>query len=187
MTDRRFAREAGRTRAQPAASEGRPRRWAVSEMIGGLVLAGSVAGCGGRMPEDLGPRGSTLGLCPASPNCVSSSVDASDAEHAIAPLAVVGEVDRAWQAARAVVAETAGAAIETERDGYLHAVYTSRIMRYRDDLELSLDRGRGEIAVRSASRVGYGDMGVNRARVEALRAALAARGVVRIGSGADAR
>jgi uncharacterized protein (DUF1499 family) len=64
-------------------------------------------------------------------------------------------------------------------DDYLHAVYTSFLMRYRDDVEFLLLREENEIAVRSASRVGHGDMGVNRKRIEALREVLAGRGLVR--------
>ena len=52
-------------------------------------------------------------------------------------------------------------------------------MRYRDDVEFLLLRGENEIAVRSASRVGYGDMGVNRNRIEAIRDELSKRGLAR--------
>ena len=62
--------------------------------------------------------------------------------------------------------------------GYLQAVQTSALMRYNDDFEFLLDAGAGVIQVRSASRVGYGDMGVNRDRIETVRAALVAQGVV---------
>ena len=61
---------------------------------------------------------------------------------------------------------------------YLHAISRTRLLRFTDDLELLLDEQRGQIDVRSASRVGYGDLGVNRRRVERLRAILIERGVV---------
>jgi uncharacterized protein (DUF1499 family) len=64
-----------------------------------------------------------------------------------------------------------------ERAGYLHAEAKSRIFRFTDDLEL-VQGDAGRVDVRSASRVGYGDWGVNRARVESLREALAAAGAV---------
>ena len=68
--------------------------------------------------------------------------------------------------------------IEAADDNYLHAVATTRIMRFKDDLEFLLDRDAGTIGVRSASRVGYSDLGANRDRVESLRQTLAARGVI---------
>lgn len=149
----------------------------------GLMLACGVilvlflgAGCGGRMPEDLGVEGGALRACPPKPNCVSSF--AQDEGHAIEALAITGDERAAWAALRDVVAQTEGAGLETETDGYMHAVYTSKLMRYRDDVEFLLDASAGKIDVRSASRVGFGDMGVNRDRIEALRAALAERGVV---------
>ena len=57
----------------------------------------------------------------------------------------------------------------TDQPGYLYAQCTTRLMRYTDDLEFWLDEPAGVIHVRSASRIGHGDRGVNRARVEAIR------------------
>jgi uncharacterized protein (DUF1499 family) len=62
------------------------------------------------------------------------------------------------------------AKIITEKDDYIHAEYTSALFRFVDDVELYFDKAKKIIHVRSASRVGYGDMGVNRKRVEELRA-----------------
>jgi uncharacterized protein (DUF1499 family) len=70
-------------------------------------------------------------------------------------------------------------AVLTRTDEFLHAECTSRIFRFVDDLELQLRSAEGVIAVGSASRLGRGDMGVNRRRVESLRAALAEQGIVR--------
>ena len=130
------------------------------------------------MPDDLGASGGLLGGCPESPNCVSSASPASDEQHSIAPFAVQGDGQAAWTALVAAVAALPRTEIVKNEGGYLQAVQTSALMRYNDDFEFLLDSGAGVIQVRSASRVGYGDMGVNRARVEALRAALAAKGVV---------
>ena len=73
--------------------------------------------------------------------------------------------------------------IVEERPGYLHAECTSRIFRFVDDLELLRSETGDRVDVRSASRVGYGDWGVNRARVESLREALVAAGVADAGPG----
>jgi uncharacterized protein (DUF1499 family) len=63
-----------------------------------------------------------------------------------------------------------------EEAGYLHAVCRSRLFGWADDLELRIDTEAGVVHVRSASRVGYSDLGVNRRRVERLRAALREQG-----------
>ena len=130
-----------------------------------IAVMMSVAGCAGPRPTDLGPRDGALAPCPESPNCVSSG--ATDELHRIATLS--GD----WQAARDAVAAMPGTVIVAEREGYLHAECTTPLMRYVDDLELLQHADEGVIAVRSASRVGYGDMDANRNRVEALRSALA--------------
>ena len=150
----------------------------------GITLLGLslvALGCGGRTPDDLGAKGSTLGGCPSSPNCVSSA--AEDEGHAIPALAIDGPPEAAWTALREVVSGTERVSVETDSEGYLYAVYTSKLMGYNDDVEFLANPAAGQIEVRSASRVGYGDGGVNRARIEAVREALAERGVVR--SGAD--
>lgn len=134
------------------------------------------AGCGGRMPRALADGSGRLAPCPASPNCVSS--EATDEVHAIAPLRIRGDADAAWKGLAAHLAGLPRVEVVTAENDYLHAVFTTRIMRYRDDVELALDAAAGAIRVRSASRVGYGDMGVNRARVESIRTALAAQGLV---------
>ena len=149
----------------------------IVSMIGWIGLL-ALVGCGGRMPEDLGSRGGMLGGCPESPNCVSSASPASDEQHSIAPFTIEGDGQAAWS----VLVEAVGTLPRTEivknEGGYLQAVQTSALMRYNDDFEFLLDENAGVIHVRSASRVGYGDMGVNRDRIETVRSALAAKGVV---------
>lgn len=141
-----------------------------------LVLGGLVAGCGGRMPAALADGSARLAPCPESPNCVSS--EASDALHAIDAYRIRGEAEVAWKALDAQLRSLPGVEIVTASPDYVHAVFTTRLMRYRDDVEFGLDAASGRIRVRSASRVGYGDMGANRDRIESMRAALAERGVV---------
>lgn len=149
--------------------------WRIATM---LVVGLSLLSCAGTRPEDLGVASGRLTACPDSPNCVSSDAGSADEVHHIAALALSGDASEAWKLAREAVAGTERTEIVVEHEGYLHAESTSALMRYVDDLELHLRPDQGSIAVRSASRVGQGDMGVNRARVEALRARLAERGVV---------
>ncbi len=143
-----------------------------------LVLLLSFAlGCGGRMPEGIGARDGGLAPCPDKPNCVSSFAD--DPDHHADAFAIAGTSSAAWQGLQTILEAESNVEIVTKSEFYLHAVYTSKRMRYRDDVEFLLREREGEIALRSASRVGHSDMGVNRERVEDLRRQLAEMGLVR--------
>ena len=80
---------------------------------------------------------------------------------------------------RRAVADFPRTKVINETDDYLHAECSSAFFGFVDDLELHLLRSQRLIAVRSASRLGYSDFGVNRRRVENLRAELIKRGVIR--------
>ena len=141
-----------------------------------LLVAVVALGCGGKMPEEIGVSHGVLAPCPDKPNCVSSF--AEDADHHADALTIVGASSSAWQGLEGILEAESNVEIVTKHDGYLHVVYTSTLMRYRDDVEFLLREGEGEIALRSASRVGHSDMGVNRDRVEAIRSQLAEMGLV---------
>jgi uncharacterized protein (DUF1499 family) len=132
--------------------------------------------CAGRPPDNLGVSGRRLAACPASPNCVSS--DAEDGAHRVEPFRLASPPREAWSAARESVKALPRTRIVQERDDYLHAECRSALLGFVDDLELLLRPDDGVIAVRSASRLGYSDLGVNRRRVETLRESLVRRGVV---------
>ena len=108
-----------------------------------------------------------LPLCPNSPNCVSSQ--ASDAGHYIAPFKITGKTEDAWAALKRVLSGQSRTVIVDETINTLHAEATSLVFRFVDDINVILDADAGLIHIRSASRVGYADFGVNRKRVEALR------------------
>jgi uncharacterized protein (DUF1499 family) len=118
-----------------------------------------------------------LAPCPDSPNCVSS--DATDGPHRVEPLPLAIPADAAWRQIVDVVKSLPRTRITQAESDYLHAECTSAIFRFVDDLELELRKGKGTVAVRSASRVGHSDFGVNRQRVENLREVLRSRGVVK--------
>jgi uncharacterized protein (DUF1499 family) len=126
----------------------------------------------GSPPATLGVRDGRLAPCPDRPNCVNSQ--APDAAHQIAPLAFDGDAAAAFARLAKLAGAQAGASIVTARETYLHAEFRSKAMGFVDDVEFLLDSATRTIAVRSASRLGYRDFGVNRERVEALRAAFAA-------------
>ncbi len=99
---------------------------------------------------------------PSSPNCVSSRAPASDTVHHIAPLQGVS-----FEAVRDTLLGWPRTAVVEEAAGYLHVVCKTPLIGFKDDLEIELE---GEtVHIRSASRVGYSDLGANRKRVEALR------------------
>ena len=132
---------------------------------------------GGSRPANLGVRDGRLAPCPASPNCVSS--DAADGDHAVEPLRLALPAEKAWRAIREAVAALPRTAFVTETDDYLHAECQSALLGFVDDLELHLRPTEGIVAVRSASRLGHSDLGVNRKRVEGLRVTLRSRGILR--------
>jgi uncharacterized protein (DUF1499 family) len=118
-----------------------------------------------RRPTNLGIKDGRLAPCKPSPNCVSSRADPADREHYIAPIAFRGSMQ---DLRRAVEAMERATVISAERN-YLYAEFRTRLMRYVDDVELYYDEKQGLVHVRSASRLGRRDFGVNRNRIEALR------------------
>ena len=122
-----------------------------------------------RRPATLGAPAGKLAPCPASPNCVCSQAD--DEGHRVEPIAFTGDPAEAMDQLRAVIAGMPRGVVVTATDGYLHAEFTSLVFRFVDDVECVVDADRRVIHVRSASRAGRSDFGVNRARVDAIRRA----------------
>lgn len=143
-----------------------------------LILAGAQMGLfSGTRPDNIGISGGKLAACKPSPNCVSSQADkAADPGHYVDPIRYKGPAEAAWKALRQAVRESERVNVVREDERYLYAEFGSRLMGFVDDTEFQLDPG-GLIHVRSASRLGRGDFEVNRNRVEAIRAKLAAAGV----------
>jgi uncharacterized protein (DUF1499 family) len=117
-----------------------------------------------------------LPLCPNSPNCVSSQ--SSNAGHFIAPFKFTGQAEAAWDALKKELAGQSRTVITEATGDTLHAEATSLIFRFVDDIDAILDADAKLIHVRSASRVGYSDLGVNRRRIEALRKQLQQAGIL---------
>jgi uncharacterized protein (DUF1499 family) len=109
-----------------------------------------------------------LKQCPDKPNCVSSEF-VSDAKHYIEPLVYsAGEAERVMPRLKTIIGEMGGS-IQVEETDYLAATFTSSVFRFVDDLEIRIDADQKIIHLRSASRVGHGDGGANRKRVELLK------------------
>jgi uncharacterized protein (DUF1499 family) len=120
-----------------------------------------------KRPGNLGVHGGRLAPCKRSPNCVSSQANPSDLEHYIAP------IRGSMAAARKAVESLPRTTIVEAREDYLYAEFRSALLRFVDDVELFFD---GKLLqVRSSSRLGRRDFGVNRKRVEVLRALIEGR------------
>lgn len=147
-----------------------------------VLLAARFGAFAGRMPADLGVRDGKLKAPSRTENSVSSQADlwpdAPRKDYArIAPLPLAGgDAKAAIERIAAVVEDLPGTRIVERRDDYLYAQFTTALMRYVDDVEFWADPVAGVVQVRSASRLGSKDFGVNRARIESIRARLAAAG-----------
>ncbi len=109
---------------------------------------------------------------PGTPNCVSS--ECGSPGERVDPLAFSGSPDAAWNTLRQVVSEMGGT-VREDSGGYIWSTFTVPVAGFTDDVEFRLDAAARVIHVRSASRLGFSDLGVNRMRVEQLRAAFAKR------------
>ena len=105
--------------------------------------------------------------CPDSPNCVCSQ--AVDKIHNVRPYKITPEFLNPIEELATVCKTLPRTRIVFQNENYLHVEFTSALMRYVDDAEFLLDAGENIIEVRSASRIGYSDMGANRARIEKIR------------------
>jgi len=132
-----------------------------------VMFMAIVPGCSSMKPDSLGVKSGRLSPCPDSPNCVSSQ--SSDDDHYIAPLLFAGPVATARQKLIAAVSRMKRARIITREPSYLHVEFRTAVFRFVDDVEFLFDEKEHTIQIRSASRVGYSDLGVNRRRVEKIR------------------
>jgi uncharacterized protein (DUF1499 family) len=135
-----------------------------------LCTALLLSACADR-PTSLGVTNDTLAACPDSPNCVSSQ--ASDERHRIEPFATGEDPDAAFTRLAEIVRRRPDATVIDCTDTYLRVEL--RTTFFTDDAEFLLDRERRLIQLRSASRLGYSDLGLNRRRMEEIRRQLPSR------------
>ncbi len=155
-------------------------KWLVIAVLLVIVLAVAAGQLGflqGTAPNDLGVHDGKLKPPSMTENSVTSQValypDHPQRKYAdIAPLRVKGEGPATIAQIKALVEGMDGAKVVKSEPGYLYAQFTSKLMKYVDDVEFWFDPAANVIQVRSASRVGRGDLGANRKRIEAVRAAL---------------
>jgi uncharacterized protein (DUF1499 family) len=70
---------------------------------------------------------------------------------------------------RGVIASFPRTRLVTLLDNYIHCEFTSALFRFVDDVEFHFDDTTKTIHLRSASRTGYSDLGLNRRRIEHIR------------------
>lgn len=132
-----------------------------------VSMALILSACAGTPPTNLGLNDGEFAPCPDKPNCVSSF--ATTEQHGIEALKVTAPED--FKKLAGILKAIDNCAIITEEDAYIRAEFTSSLMGYVDDVEFALVAD--TIHVRSASRLGYSDLGVNRERIESIRAEFA--------------
>jgi len=120
----------------------------------------------GKKPTYLGHKNGRLAVCPKSPNCVSSQ---TTGKAAIKPISFKGEAASAWKVLAKIMKVQKGATMTECTDMYKHFECKTPLLGFVDDVEFCLDEKNNLIHVRSASRLGYSDLGKNRQRIEHIR------------------
>lgn len=133
-----------------------------------LCTALMVSACAGERPANLGVTNGNLAVCPDSPNCVSSQ--AVDQQHRIEPLTTGDNPDTTFARLAEIIGRRPDATVIETTATYLRVEFHTRL--FTDDAEFLLDRERRLIHLRSASRLGYSDLGLNRRRIEEIRGQL---------------
>jgi uncharacterized protein (DUF1499 family) len=116
------------------------------------------------MPRNLGVNNGKLAKMPSSPNAVSSQ--AKNEEKQVAPLSYIEDKSKSKLKIESIIGEYQSAEIITNTENYIHVVFSTSKMRFKDDVEFYFDDENKVVHYRSASRIGYSDMGMNRARYD---------------------
>ncbi len=132
-----------------------------------LIFPGEKMMFAGKRPTNLGVNAGQLAACPSTPNCVSSF--STDATHQIEPLTYKVTPAEAMTRLKQVIQSQERTQLISATNTYLYAEFKSALMGFVDDVEFLLDDQAKVIHVRSASRLGESDLGVNRKRIETIR------------------
>jgi uncharacterized protein (DUF1499 family) len=160
------------TVAAPREGEALRRSWMMPSVAAALLAAS------GLLYPVTDAAAQALERCPPSPNCVSSRTDPSDADHHVPPFVLKGDFAAAWERLRTQVEALPRTTVISDSGDVIQLVIRSFVFRFPDDVAFSLERSTGRVDVRSASRYGYSDFGVNRRRIEDLRDVLRREGIV---------
>lgn len=138
-------------------------------LVATIVVYFFILGQISKKGEAPGLTNSMLSQCSAKPNCVCSEFT-DDKAHYIAPIDITGEViDVVYENLKLVI-QAQGGSLISERDDYMAFTFSSSLFGFVDDIEVRIDANNNAVHLRSASRVGYSDMGANKQRVETIKA-----------------
>lgn len=129
----------------------------------------------GSAPNNLGLQDGHLAACPSTPNCVVSQ--GTDPDHQIAAIPYGGDRQKTYDTLVQVLSVVPRTTIIEQNANYIRAESRSRLMGFVDDVEFYLPTDQAVIHLRSASRLGESDLGVNRRRLEQIRLALKDLGI----------
>ncbi len=135
----------------------------------GLASILSLLSCSGERPQQVNTKPPQLAACPNSPNCVSSLSAETDSQHFVTPFRYHSTLAQAQAHLLTVIENTPRTTLVTTQPQYIYAEFTSLVFRFVDDVEFLFMPEQQLIHIRSASRLGHSDFGVNRKRVETLR------------------
>jgi uncharacterized protein (DUF1499 family) len=132
-----------------------------------VLVRFAMLGHGSKSGQAPGLLSGSLAPCPDKPNCVCSEFGDA-AVHYIAPLDYAGTPpEQAWGDVLQIIKELGGEVV-VANDEYIAATFSSSVFGFIDDVECRLEPSQKRIQIRSASRVGHSDLGVNRRRVETM-------------------
>lgn len=118
-------------------------------------------------PKGLGVKDGKLSKLPSTPNCVSTETLVE--EKKVMPFSYKGSYEDSKEKIIQIIINYPGAKIVKNQDKYIYAVFTTKVMKYKDDVEFYFDDELKEVKYRSASRKGYSDMGLNKERYEKIK------------------
>ncbi|BFM07068.1 DUF1499 domain-containing protein [Halioxenophilus aromaticivorans] len=134
------------------------------------VIALALQGVKSRAGKPPGLVAGQLQACSSRPNCqVTDHV--RDTAHYTDPIILSESQTESAMDQVVLTIESMGGFVAARNDAYLAAEFKSSLFGFVDDFEVRLDSDKRVLHLRSASRVGYSDMGVNAKRIEAFRKA----------------
>ena len=133
-----------------------------------LIVSAALVSCSSStQPDNVGKDMTTPSACPDSPNCVSTK--STDKEHSIENIKYTSTLEDANQRIIEIINSMKRTKIVVSKPSYIYATFTTKLFKFVDDVEIFFDDSLKVIHFRSASRVGYSDMGLNRKRMEEVR------------------
>ena len=156
----------------PSPSWQRRLMWRIVHAATVVILLFTLLSMSSTLPATLGLHSGRLAPCPITPNCVSSLADQADQK--VAPFGLERPIVEAKTAEKTALTAQPRTRLVRQEENYQHFECRSLIFRFVDDVELHFDQAGKAIHIRSASRVGHSDFGVNRRRVETIRSRLPA-------------